>query len=384
MKAHDSGVLRAYLDGELTFAERAALAAHLDQCAACATELKRLQEQASRVAVHLDKLEAGSVPTSQAALAAFHDRQAQAQPAATGSWLENVTRSLEMIRRSALSPRWRPAMVALSAVMVVALLLSIAPVRSAAADFLGLFRVRKFAVIPLDAQQMARLEQLTQQAEGVFSEPQVVREEGPDQPVADAAQASALAGYTVRTPGRVPEGAGLQRFVVKAGPAVRMEFDRATLETLLQAAGAPVAGLPQTEKITIDVDVANFAVQEYSGGSSRLEFLQVPSPQVNLPEGIDPVALAETGFLFLGMPQEDARRLATSIDWTSTVVIPMPSNAGKAREVTVDGVTGLLLEGTNSSRRNNALVWEKDGILYFMNGRNMDERLLLEAADSLQ
>lgn len=288
-----------------------------------------------------------------------------------------------MIKRSAVSPRWRPALAALSAVVVVALLFSIAPVRLAAADFLSLFRVRKFAVIPLDTQQMDRLEQLAKQAEGQFGDPQVVREKGPEQPVSDAGQASALAGYTVRTPSRLPEGASLNKFVMQSGPAMHYEVDRAALETFLQAAGASTNGLPQTEKLSFDVDVANFVMQDYWLGMGRLEFVQVPSPQVNLPEGIDPAALAETGFLFLGMPPEDAHRMATSIDWTTTLVVPLPANAAQAREVTVDGVNGLLLEDVNNNRRESALVWEKDGILYFMNGR-VDTRVLIDAADSLQ
>jgi hypothetical protein len=273
--------------------------------------------------------------------------------------------------------------VALSAVVIVALLFSIAPVRIAAADFLSLFRIRKFAVIPLDQQQLSKLDQLAKKAESQFGEPQVVREKGPEQAVTDAAQASSLAGYTVRTPSRLPAGASLQSFTVQTGPAMHYEIDRAALETFLQAAGAPTAGLPQTDKLAFDVDIANFATQQYQVGANRLEFVQVPSPQVNLPAGIDPAALAETGFLFLGMPAEDAHRLATTIDWTSTLVVPLPANAARAREVTVDGVTGLLLEDTNGTRRESALVWEKDSILYFLSGR-LDTRILIDAADSLQ
>jgi len=112
--------------------------------------------------------------------------------------------------------------------------------------------------------------------------------------------------------------------------------------------------------------------------------MQVPSPQVDLPAGIDPIALAKTGFLFLGMPAEDAERMANSIDWTSTLVIPLPADAGKAREVSVDGVTGLLVEDARNPFRSSAVLWERDGVLYFMSGSNMDQRVLLDAADSLQ
>ncbi len=385
MKAHDTGRLRAYLDGELSPGEREVVAAHVDRCAACKAELELLQSRSTGVAGRLDELDApGAAPVPQAALVRF--RQAEAARGSVSGparlW-ENVTRSFEMIKRSAVSPRWRPALAALGAVIVVALLFSIAPVRIAAADFLSLFRVQKFAVIPLNTQQMDRLDQLAKQAEGQLGKPQVVREKGPEQPVGDASQASSLAGYTVRTPSRLPEGASLNKFVVQSGPAMHYEVNRAALETFLQAAGAPTTGLPQTDKLTFDVDVANFVAQDYRIGANRLEFMQVPSPQVNLPEGIDPTALAETGFIYLGMPAEDAHRMATSIDWTSTLVVPLPTNAAQAREVTVDGVTGLLLQDTNRMQSDSGLVWEKNGILYFMSG-HVDTRVLLDAADSLQ
>ncbi len=326
-KAHDSGRLRAYLDGELSPDERGAVAAHVDRCAACSAELVLLRRRAERVAVGLAGLDApGSDPAPQAALVRFRQAEAPADRASGPAGWANVTRSFEMIKQKAISPRWRPALVALSAVLVMALLFSIAPVRSAAADFLGLFRIRKFAVIPLDRQQMDKLAQIADQAQGTFGEPQIVREEGPEQAVSDASQASSLAGYTVRTPSSLPANAFLTRFAVQTGPAMHYEVDRAMLESFMQAAGISSAGLPQTDKLAFDVDVASLTKQQYSvGGGGRLTFVQAPSPQVSLPEGIDPVALAETGFLFLGMPAEDARRMANSIDWTSTLVVPLPA-----------------------------------------------------------
>lgn len=290
-----------------------------------------------------------------------------------------------MTKKNLFTPRWRPVTIVLTAVLLVALLLSIAPVRNAAADFLSLFRVRKFAVIPLDQQQIGQLEALMNQADaGALGEPQITREPGPEQIVPDAAQATALAGYNVRTPGRLLETAALAKFTVQAGPAMHFEIDRALLEAALHAAGARTDGLPQTEKLIFDVDVASIVVQQYWLGMNQLNLMQVPSPEVNLPQGIDPAALAETAFLFLGMSADDARRIATSIDWTSTLVIPLPAQAAQAREVSVDGVTGLLIQSVDSARQENALLWERDGILYFLNGANVDEKLLLEVGDSLR
>ncbi len=388
MNQHDMGRLRAYLDGELLPAELAQLTSHLGVCTQCRETLALLRSRAQTVSIGIQDLEfQGRMPEPQQALARFR-AEIPATEAQSFRW-ENFIGRIGMTSRNIFSPRWRPLTVAVTAVLLVAILFSIAPVREAAADFLGLFRIRKFAVIPLDQGQMDRLESLARQAEGAFGEPQIVREEGPEQVVADATQATALAGYPVRTLGRLPEGTTLERVVVQAGPAMHFEYGRDAVAAVLQAAGASTDGLPQTESIAFDVDIANIVLQQYQVAANqprftRLEFIQAPSPQVDLPEGIDPIALAKTGFLFLGMPAEDAERMANSIDWTSTLVIPLPTNAGKAREVSVDGVTGLLLEGVEPSRQNTALLWERDGILYFLSGDNLDEKVLLDAADSLQ
>ena len=388
MNQHDMGRLRAYLDGELWPAELAQVTSHLEGCAQCRETLELLRSRAQAANTSIEGLEfQGRLPEPQQALARL---RAEIPATDTGPFRwENFAGRIRMTSRNLFGPRWRPLTVGVTAVLLVAVLFTIAPVREAAADFLSLFRIRKFAVIPLDQEQMDRLESLAREAEGAFGEPQIVREEGPEQVVGGAAEASALAGYPVRSPGRLPEGTVLEKVSVQAGPAMHFEYNRDAVATILQAAGASTDGLPQTDNIAFDVDIANLVLQQYQIAANqlrfaRLEFIQAPSPQVNLPEGIDPIALAKTGFLFLGMPAEDAERMANSIDWTSTLVIPLPTDAAKAREISVDGVTGLLLESAKSGRQNNAILWERDGILYFLSGDNLDEKVLLDAADSLQ
>jgi hypothetical protein len=376
-------LLRAYLDGALNTAERAEVSTHLDTCQSCSKELAALQARRAAVSVQLDTLEpdAGQVPVPSRALARFHAEHRQSRPTL---WTV-LQGAITMSNRTTSVNRWQPAAIGVAAVVVLAVLFSLAPVREVAADFLGLFRVRKFAVIPLDQQQIDRLATLAEQLDtGSFGEPQITRPEGPEQIVADAGQAAALAGFNVRTPDRLPEAAVLEKIAVQAGPAMHFEIDRAALEIALQAAGARTDGLPQSEKLIFDVDVARSVLQQYRLGEDQLDFLQVPSPAVSLPEGIDPTALAETAFLFLGMPADDARRMAGSIDWSSTLVIPLPTKAAQAREVSVDGATGLLIEGAEADESNTALLWERDGILHFLSGTNVDIRLLLDVADSLK
>jgi hypothetical protein len=274
-----------------------------------------------------------------------------------------------------------------TALLCLAVILSFAPARQVAADFLGLFRVRKFAVIPIDQAQQAKLEALAKQAEsGQFGKPTQVREPGKPQPVADLAAASKAAGFAVRAPSALPTGATRKSFTVQSGPAAHYEMDRAMMQALLDATQVQGVKLPPVDKVTIDVDVPFAAEQEYAIGNGTLSIVQMASPQVSIPPGVDPAMIGEAGFKFLGMPDADARRLAQSIDWTSTLVIPIPTNVVQYREVTVDGVSGLLVEhrADKTSRPSASLLWQKDGIIHGINASDIDPVVVMQVADSLR
>jgi anti-sigma factor RsiW len=392
----DTGQLRAYLDDALPPSERTAVAEHLTGCAACRVELTALRERDSALATRLAALEPApaTVPHPTRALARFHAR-AEARVNVTGAsvW-ETITRSIEMTKQTLFAPKWRPFTAGIAAVLALAILFSFAPVRQVAADFLGIFRVRKFAVIPIDPAKTSQLESLAQMADaGQFGKPTFVREPGKGQPVVDAAQASQLAGFQVRVPSALPDNTTRRRFTVDVGPAVHYEMDRAMMQAVLDATGIKNVRLPDADKVIIDVDVPMIASQSYAigdgslnFGNGSLEFIQAPSPSVNMPPGVDPAVLGEAAFQFLGMPAADARRLAQAIDWSSTAVIPLPTDIAQYREVTVDGVTGLLLEEKRTGRAgpNSVLLWQRDGMLYAVNATNVDVKVLLMVADSLR
>lgn len=390
----DSGRLRAYLDNALEPTEQAAVSAHLAACPACRRELAALSARASFAAARLTILEPtpAETPAGREALARFHAAGQNVAPDAIRRYNPlnlgaALARSLVMIKESLLHGRLRPVAIAAAAVASLLILFSFAPVQRAAADFLGIFRVRKFAVIPLDPAQQQKLEALAQQADdGRFGRPTMLREPGRPQPVADLAAASTRAGFAVRAPAALPAGATAQSLTVQSGPALRYEMDRTIMAALLAATQAQDVKLPDVDRLTLEVDVPFIVTQEYAIGAGRLTIMQMSSPQVKIPPGVDLAAIGEAGFKFLGMPDADARRLAQSIDWTSTLVIPIPTDVVQYREVTVDGVPGLLVEhrAGATGRRDVSLLWQKDGILYGIESHDVGPLVTMQVADSLR
>jgi len=366
----DEGRLQAYLDGALPAPERAAVGAHLDTCAACREAVERLRSQGAFAAAQMQRLDppAGQEPQRERALARFWQ---QARPAA----------------RPTPAARWRPAWIALSAVAVLAVLLSFAPIRQAAADFLGLFRVRKFAVIPVDPTRLEQLAGMEDVVMAALGEPVVLREAGPSIAVADADAAAEQAGFAVRTPAYLPDGAVLLGWNVEGGPAVRVDIDRERAQELLEAAGISDIRLPDAATLAVSADIHPIVSQVYRVVSATVVLLQSPSPEVTLPEGLDLPQMGEALLRMLGTPEAEAERLAQQIDWAGTMIIPLPTNLAQFREVAVDGTIGLLLEytGTNDTGAPEQIVlWQRDGIVYALGGGDVTADELLRMADSLK
>jgi hypothetical protein len=94
---------------------------------------------------------------------------------------------------------------------------------------------------------------------------------------------------------------------------------------------------------------------------------EMPSPVVDAPPDLDIAQLAELGLQFTGMTKEQAHAYAQTVDWTSTLVVPIPRNAAQYKKVTVDGANGYLIERAVDHSQY-ALVWVKSGMIYAIAG----------------
>jgi hypothetical protein len=110
---------------------------------------------------------------------------------------------------------------------------------------------------------------------------------------------------------------------------------------------------------------------------------QIPSPSVNAPADLDIEALAHVGLEFTGMSPEEAAELTSTVNWTSTLLVPIPRNAAIHEQVSVDGVTGTLIQRPSDETPQFALLWVKDGIIYAISGLGTNSQQAVEMANSL-
>lgn len=396
MKNHlNDGQLRAALDGELDSDELK----HLESCQQCQSRQKLLAEQISPT---VDRLRFLSSPTQDKSLSTAtawqkfnHEKLAQ--------------KETSMFRKLFTSPLIRYGA---SAALVIALILSFPSTRALAGELLNLFRVQHVTVVPVDFTGLQQLDDNAGPDISRLISDSVTMHKEPSDPVnvASADEASQLAGFNVRA----PQGMTPSRISVMGGTSFSITIDRDKAQALLNEAGRGDLVLPKevdgadvSVNIPSSVSIAYGTCPEPSNDTEAererqretetegpreefyadcVIFAQIPSPEVSAPASLDIAELAQIGFEFGGMSPEEAADFTNTVDWTSTLVVPIPQDAASYQQVSVDGVTGSLIERTiddGDDAPRFALFWVKDGIIYTIGGLGGSAQQALEIANSL-
>ncbi len=379
--------LRAYLDHELTGAER--VAEHLNACDKCRARLATIQARAQRVSGQFAMLEPRATESPRAPQMAF----------AQFTQKQLALRKEGFSMRNIFSSRSRPLWIGLSVIVLLAIALTLPPVQAWAEGVLAQFRVKNIVVLPVDTTGLQSLNNNSTFAQRmsqlVSDSTKVLKESGKPQDAANAAEASKLAGFAVRLPSNRGNAA---RFTVQGGAAFEFVVNRARAQSLLNEAGFSSMQLPASiDKATIKVNMPAGVMAFYGDCPKKdptapalaqpiarncVVVSQMPSPTVDTPPNVDLTQLAEIGLQFTGMTKDQARAFSQNIDWTSTLVVPIPRNGSSYKQVQVDGVKGNLIETTYYGLQY-TLIWVKNGIIYVIEGAG-DPATAIAIADSMK
>jgi anti-sigma factor RsiW len=365
MSCMSEGRLRAYLDDALSIPDRKDVTAHLDGCARCRERLDALSAHAALASACLSSLTPPTAPDPRQAL--------QALPAQVhGELHSRIVHWRDMLMRN---KSWRAVAIGVTALALIVGTFSFAPTRTLARQVLSIFRVRKFAVIQIDPGE-DQVEAIEQAFADVLSdqEPQVVADE-PEITVDSLDEARALAGFDVRMPAYLP-GEGPMRFSVKGRTEISFPLKRESLSLLYEVAGLDPAMVPA------DFEAGEVrAIAPVMVGIIREPYtvVQVLEPTVEYPEGLDPGSIGQAGLILMGFSPEDAGRISQSIDWSNTLLLPVPADMASVQETDVAGSEAFLLtpaDGTEEA----ALIWQRDEIVYLVSARASAEKLVKVAA----
>jgi hypothetical protein len=295
--------------------------------------------------------------------------------------LRGSLRALDTRARSGASSSMTRWLAAAASIAVVSVAFTFPSVRAGAAAFLDLFRVVNFAGVRFDPERLQGLRAGGIDLPSMFGEVEPLTQ--PSQPLsyADPAEAGQAAGIQLRLPAWVPPGWSLSGTVVTAEHSVRVTANTAKVRAVLDALALDDVQLPEG----IDGQVATVRVPPivgltYTNGSTTMRLVEARSAEVSFPAEFDLPAIAQAGLRILGLGRDEAYRMAYSIDWRNTLVVPVPADAASFRQINVAGADGLLVERVRGGR---VLFWSTGGQMYVL-ASPLGAAELLEMAQSLQ
>jgi hypothetical protein len=383
----NDGQLRASLDDELIEQDLA----HLQRCELCQERRRGIAEQAKQVSLSLSAIK----PPDPGLHASIANERAR---------FENYIRLKETqgMTNKIFSRNTRPVWIGLGLVTVLAVAMVFQPVRAIANNFLGLFRVEQVVVVQVNPLDLPQGEADSANLEAIFTEDLQVTAEGEVRTVTSPEEASAMAGIPVRLPS---EASGELTLEVQPPAQMTFQVNLAHVQAVLDELGLTDIDLPEgVDGAVVTVDIPSIVNATY--GDCRIpegmmnekfdpddpstypymectSLAQMTSPTISAPQGVDLQQIGQAYLELLGMDSEEAARFSQNIDWSTTLVLPLPIDGYQYSEVPVDGVTGTLVHSTGESNRNFTLLWVKEGVTYVLSGSG-STYTALGLANSLQ
>lgn len=387
MNCPNENSLRAYRDGEADAAARPEIERHLTDCPQCRARVGEIEAAASRVQGQLAVLDESAAALGldpQIALARFKTQHNAREE--RGSLLARV-----------FAPRWRPAWVTSFVVIVLGVCLAFPSGRSLAQRLLATLRVEKVQPVRVDFASLEGNRTLQQMLGQMLSDKVVVTVNEKAQHPTTADDASQLAGFPVHLLGARTDS---PQFIVEGQHAFHMTIDRERLQEIFDQSGRPDLLLPATlDGALVSVQIPRSVNVQYGNCVHKRErgvevaprdapvapnclmLEQAPSPIVNVPSELNLQQLAEIALQLGGMDATKAREFCQTIDWKSTLVLPIPGFADSYTVVDVNGAQGTLMNHNSRRGSEYVLIWVKNGIIYALAGDgNASEALKLAAS----
>jgi hypothetical protein len=269
--------------------------------------------------------------------------------------------------------RHKQVAIGMAAVLTLAIGLSFGSVRAAAGRFLSIFRVGGFQTITVTPADLAMIEKAIREGSGSVHLGEIgefaVKSSGPEGLVS-LEQAKAAVDFGLRFPQVVPGDLQLQALTATPRAELTVTLDVEKANQLLRSLGGSkmLPGVLDGQAVVVRMPAS---IDAQYGGTGAVHILQARSPELDVPGNAGADAVREAVLAMPFIPESVKRQVAAVGDWQHTFLVP--NVQGSTVEVTVDGVAGVYVTAPAEYKGkvpgvNNALVWEKDDVVYAVVG----------------
>lgn len=280
--------------------------------------------------------------------------------------------------------KYRGVAVAATVAVVVTVSLSFAPVRAMASDFLSIFRVNNFQTVTISPNDLSQIQKSLRQGAGKVTLGNIGQVEMNKTGVnggVTLGEAKGSVDFPLLIPQTPPTGDTLKGYQRRSGTTLNFTLDTQKTNDILKSFGATTL-LPNTlngKSFTVKIPVVISAAYE---GPENLTITQTRSPELTAPSDTDINTIRDAILALPFLPEDLRAQLASINDWQHTFVVP--SLNGSTQNTTVAGSAGVFITAPPESKKqknsiNNALLWQKDGVIYAITGNFTLEQGLIVA-----
>ncbi|GAC1478287.1 MAG: hypothetical protein PVSMB9_00620 [Candidatus Dormibacteria bacterium] len=368
MRHLSEGTLRRIQDEPLALT--AADQVHLDGCQDCKHSMDRVTGDAQAAGALLALPAFQSQPPRQA-LARVLQRIRDDEASRPISWHE---------RLFAGSPSWRRLSTPAGIVLVAAALLVAFTAMGVLPNLIKVFEPRSFAPVSVSPGGLTPAGPILDYGAVTWTPAPPKAEQ-----VADASIASSRSGLPALIPATLPAGvSGPVSYGVISQATGSLNFDGARLRTSAAQKGVKVAPMPAAiDHSTIYVSAGPALVELWgasadtgaTGSAPTLVIAETRVPRVES-TGASTGQLEDYLLSQPGVPPELAAQIRAIKDPSTTLPIPIPAGFATTRSITINGVSGLLIDAGIAA----GVVWEKGNVIYAVGGQLTPDQVIVLAS----
>jgi hypothetical protein len=384
------GEIKSYQDFEIPPDEQERMRAHLEHCKRCQERFENFDQQSTMISTRLGVLDPSQSTGSRSIREGWRLMEQRVIEKENSSMFKKIS-----------APKFRLVWITAAIVAILALAFAFPGVRAVANNFLGSFRVQQFIVVQFNPEDVQNTLGSSSHFEHMLSEDVNIEDKGEPFEVADETEASAMAGIPIRLPTLAPQN---QQIMVFPGANISFDIDLTRVGMLLNEIGQGDLELPpELDGAQVSIELPTAVIAGYGEcqlnpntgktmstdpdnpspiASECTTLHQMVSPTISAPPELDVAQIGESFLQLIGMSPEEAALFSKTVDWTTTLLIPIPRHSTTYQEVFIDGVNGTLILQKDYKPKY-MLLWVKDDIVYALTGPG-DRSTALEIAGSLE
>jgi hypothetical protein len=190
----------------------------------------------------------------------------------------------------------------------------------------------------------------------------------------------------VQLPHYLPNGMTMKEIAVKGESAAQITAETRPLQDVMDTLGITDLSIPDgLDGQIMTVRVPPSVIVKYEQGPRVTRFYQARTPEVSMPASVDLASLGEIGLRIIGLSPRDASQFARTIDWQTTLLVPVPPMVSSFKQVDINGHSGISLErwvpSPSATNRTavHTVLWAADGRVFGIESTQRAEDVVLMA-----